>query len=56
MSSSSNGFKRDAEILDHLSKIFATLRQNIVGHKISDITEKVYTQREFDWLKTEIEK
>ena len=27
-----------------------------VGHKISDITEKVYTQREFEWLKTEIEK
>lgn len=28
----------------------------MVGHKISDITEKVYTQREFDWLKEEIEK
>lgn len=28
----------------------------IVGHKISDITEKVYTKRELDWLKTEIEK
>ena len=28
----------------------------MVGHKISDITEKVYTQREFAWLKTEIEK
>ncbi|MDR0918101.1 MAG: tyrosine-type recombinase/integrase [Oscillospiraceae bacterium] len=28
----------------------------IVGHKISDITEKVYTKREFDWLQTEIEK
>ena len=28
----------------------------MVGHKIADITEKVYTQREFDWLKTEIEK
>lgn len=28
----------------------------IVGHKISDITEKVYTRRETDWLKTEIEK
>lgn len=28
----------------------------IVGHNISDITEKVYTQREFDWLRTEIEK
>ena len=28
----------------------------IVGHSISDITEKVYTQREFDWLKQEIEK
>lgn len=28
----------------------------IVGHKISDITEKVYTQRELDWLKNEMEK
>lgn len=28
----------------------------MVGHKISDITEKVYTQREFEWLKEEIEK
>lgn len=28
----------------------------IVGHKISDITEKVYTKREFQWLREEIEK
>lgn len=28
----------------------------MVGHKISDITEKIYTKREFEWLKTEIEK
>lgn len=28
----------------------------IVGHKISDITEKIYTRREFDWLRDEIEK
>lgn len=28
----------------------------MIGHKISDITEKVYTQREFEWLQTEIEK
>jgi len=28
----------------------------MVGHKISDITEKVYTAREFEWLKAEIEK
>ncbi|MDR1066204.1 MAG: tyrosine-type recombinase/integrase [Clostridiales bacterium] len=28
----------------------------IVGHKISDITERVYTKREFDWLKEEMEK
>jgi integrase len=28
----------------------------IVGHKISDITEKVYTKREFEWLREEIEK
>ena len=28
----------------------------IVGHKISDITEKTYTDREFDWLREELEK
>lgn len=28
----------------------------IVGHAIQDITEKVYTVREIDWLKQEIEK
>jgi len=28
----------------------------IVGHKVSDIAEKVYTKREFDWLESEIEK
>lgn len=28
----------------------------MVGHAISDVTEKVYTKRELDWLQTEIEK
>lgn len=28
----------------------------MVGHAIDDITEKVYTQRDVEWLKTEIEK
>ena len=28
----------------------------MVGHKISDITEKTYTKRKFEWLKQEIEK
>ena len=28
----------------------------MVGHKISDITEKAYTRREFAWLREEIEK
>lgn len=28
----------------------------MVGHEISDITEKVYTKRDVDWLKDEIEK
>lgn len=28
----------------------------IVGHAINDITERVYTDREIDWLKAEIEK
>lgn len=30
--------------------------KRIVGHSISDITERVYTERDIDWLKTEIEK
>lgn len=28
----------------------------IVGHSIQDITKQVYTKREIDWLKKEIEK
>ena len=28
----------------------------IIGHQISDLTERVYTRRTVDWLKTEIEK
>lgn len=28
----------------------------MVGHQISDVTEKVYTKRDVSWLKTEIEK
>lgn len=28
----------------------------IVGHRVSDITEKVYTKREYQWLAEEIEK
>lgn len=28
----------------------------IVGHKISDLTERVYTDREFEWLRAEIAK
>lgn len=28
----------------------------MVGHAITDVTEKVYTKRELDWLKSEIEK
>lgn len=28
----------------------------IVGHNVNDITEKVYTERDTSWLKTEIEK
>ncbi len=28
----------------------------MVGHAISDVTEKVYTQRDYEWLKQEIEK
>lgn len=28
----------------------------IVGHSISDITERIYTERDIEWLKTEMEK
>lgn len=30
--------------------------KRIVGHIISDLTERVYTKRDFDWLRAEIEK
>ena len=30
--------------------------KRIVGHKIKDVTEAVYTERDLDWLKEEIEK
>lgn len=28
----------------------------LVGHSIQDLTERVYTRRSLDWLRTEIEK
>lgn len=30
--------------------------KRLVGHSIKDITEKIYTKRDIDWLRTEIEK
>lgn len=30
--------------------------KRIVGHNISDITEKIYTERDVDWLKAEVNK
>lgn len=30
--------------------------KRIIGHKIDDITEKIYTERNMDWLRSEIEK
>jgi len=30
--------------------------KRIVGHHISDLTERVYTQRDLRWLKNEIQK
>lgn len=30
--------------------------KNIVGHAINDVTEKIYTKRDFEWLRLEIEK
>ena len=38
-----------------LENIFPQWQRNI-GHKIEDITEKVYTQRDVNWLKEELEK
>lgn len=47
-------------------KTFTTMAKNaemdeyaikyIVGHEINDITERIYTKREFSWLAAEIEK
>ena len=30
--------------------------KKMIGHQINDLTEKVYTKRDPDWLKREIEK
>lgn len=30
--------------------------KRIVGHRIKDITEEVYTDRSIEWLRSEIEK
>ena len=30
--------------------------KRILGHAITDITEKIYTERDIEWLKSEIEK
>lgn len=30
--------------------------KRIVGHHIDDLTERIYTERSLDWLKSEIEK
>lgn len=30
--------------------------KRIVGHSIQDITERVYTKRDIEWLRSEIEK
>ena len=38
------------------SKIDEYALKYIVGHKISDITEKVYTERDIEWLKEEMRK
>ena len=51
-------FEKIVEVLklnpDHRVDEYAI--KYMVGHKISDITEKVYTKRKFEWLKQEIEK
>lgn len=38
------------------SKIDEYAIKYIVGHTIDDLTESVYTERDIDWLKEEIEK
>ena len=30
--------------------------KRLAGHKIQDITEKVYTDRDIEWLRSELEK
>ena len=30
--------------------------KRIIGHQIVDLTERVYTDRSIDWLRSEIEK
>lgn len=30
--------------------------KRLVGHSIADLTERVYTERDFEWLRAELEK
>lgn len=30
--------------------------KRLVGHSIEDLTERVYTERDFEWFRTELEK
>lgn len=61
-----NGFGQITKLKSNLRKTFVTLAKKynldeyaikrIVGHTITDITEEVYTDRDFEWLKEEMQK
>lgn len=38
------------------AKIDEYVLKRMVGHKIQDITEEVYTKRDLEWLRSDIEK
>lgn len=43
-------------LLQKKAKIDEYTIKLIAGHNITDVTEKVYTQRDLEWLREEIEK
>ena len=56
LSINSNRLLNCTDTTTHKSNPYLTYDKYIVGHSISDITEKIYTHRNSDWLKSEIEK
>ena len=38
------------------AKVDEYVIKRLIGHRITDITEEIYTERDIEWLRTELEK